>query len=50
MESTSEGAQALYLHVRTEDGIRLVPYLPVYIGKVDTEAGTIELLMPELLS
>lgn len=50
VESTSEGAQALYLHVRTENGIRLVPYLPVYIGKVDAENGTIEVLMPELLA
>ena len=50
IEGTSEGAQALYLHVRTDEGIRIVPYLPVYIGNIDTEAGTIELLMPELLS
>ncbi len=50
VESTSDGAQALYLHVRTEDGIHLVPYLPAFIGKADPKAGTIELLMPELLS
>ena len=49
VESTSEGAQALYLHVRTEQGIRLVPFLPVYVGDIDMEKRTIELLMPELL-
>ena len=49
VEYTSEGAQALYLHVRTEAGMRLVPYLPVYVGKVDLGKGTIEILMPELL-
>ena len=50
VEATSDGAQALYLHVRTENGIRLVPYLPVYIGKVDLEKGTIEVKLTELLS
>ncbi len=49
VEGTSDGAQALYLHVRTDKGIRIVPFLHVYIGKVDIEAGTIEILMPELL-
>ena len=50
VDGTSEGAQALYLLVKTEKGTRIIPYLPVYLGKPDTENGTIELLFPELLS
>ena len=48
---TSEGAQAIMLHIRCNDGrIRLVPYLPVFLSHPDFDKGTIELLMPELLS
>ena len=51
IEDTSEGAQAIMLHIRCNDGrIRLVPYLPVFLSHPDFEHGTIELLMPELLS
>ena len=46
---TSEGAQALLLHIRREGRIHLVPYLPVFISHPDLEKGTIELMMPELL-
>lgn len=48
---TSEGAQALLLHVRTEDGrIFLVPNMKPFIEKVDMEKGEIVLAMKELLS
>lgn len=51
IEDTSEGAQAIMLHIRCNDGrIRLVPYLPVFLSHPDFDKGTIELLMPELLS
>lgn len=46
---TSEGAQALLLHIRKDGKIHLVPYLPQFIAHPDIEKGTIELLMPELL-
>lgn len=49
VESVSDGAQALYLHIRTENGIRIVPFLPVYVGSVSIEDGTLEILLPELL-
>ena len=51
IKDTSEGAQAIMLHIRCNDGrIRLVPYLPVFLSHPDFDKGTIELLMPELLS
>ena len=51
IEDTSEGAQAIMLHIRCNDGrIRLVPYLPVFLSHPDFDKGTIGLLMPELLS
>ena len=51
IEDTSEGAQAIMLHIRCNDGrIRLVPYLPVFLSHPDFDKGIIELLMPELLS
>ena len=51
IEDTSEGAQAIMLHIRCNDGrIRLVPYLSVFLSHPDFDKGTIELLMPELLS
>ena len=51
VEGTSDGAQAVMLHIRRLDGgVSLVPYLPVFLSHPDFEHGTIELLMPELLS
>ena len=49
--STSEGAQALLLEVRSiRDGkIHIVPLLDVYVSSVDVKANTLELLVPELL-
>ncbi len=50
VEDTSEGSQALLLHVRRNDGsIRLVPNMAPFIGKRDFDAGRIEILMPEVL-
>ncbi len=46
---TSEGAQALLLHIEREGHIYLVPYLPVFISRPDFDKGTIELRMKELL-
>lgn len=46
---TSEGAQALLLHIKREGKVHLVPYLPVFLAHPDIQGGTIELLMPELL-
>ena len=51
VEGTSEGAQAVMLHIRRNDGgVSLVPYLPVFLSHPDFETGTIDILMPELLS
>ena len=51
VEGTSDGAQAIMLHIRRLDGgVSLVPYLPVFLSHPDFDKGTIELLMPELLS
>lgn len=48
--SSFEGAQALLLEVRKNDGKRiLIPFMREYIGAVDIEKKTIELLMKELL-
>ncbi len=49
IKDTSEGAQALLLHIQKDDRTYLVPYLPVFISRPDFDKGTIELLMPELL-
>ena len=46
---TAEGAQAMLLTVTTDNGKRLVPYLPVFISRPDLDKGTIEVLMPSLL-
>lgn len=49
--SAFDGPQALLLEVETGDSKRyLVPYMAQYLGKVDLEAGTIELLAPWLLT
>ncbi|MCR5732035.1 MAG: ribosome maturation factor RimM [Sphaerochaetaceae bacterium] len=46
----SDGAQAMFLNVKKTDGeMRVVPYLPVYVGRPDLEKGSIELLFGELL-
>ena len=48
---TSEGSQSVLLHITRDDGrVFLVPYLPVFLSHPDLENGTLELLMPELLS
>ena len=48
---TSEGAQALLLHVKCDDGkIYLVPNMKPFIEKVDAEKGEIILSMKEVLS
>lgn len=50
VEFVSDGAQAMFLNVRRNDGeMRIIPYLPVYVGRPDLEKGSIELLMKELL-
>lgn len=47
---TSEGSQALLLHIRMADGqIRLVPNMEPFVGIRDFEKGSIEILMPEVL-
>lgn len=48
---TSEGSQALLLHVKAEDGkTYLVPNMKPFIECVDTENGCIRLQMKEILS
>ncbi len=50
VEYVSDGAQAMFLNVKRLDGeMRIIPYLPVYVGRPDLESGTIELMMGELL-
>ncbi len=44
-----EGAQAPLLEVKTETKIVLIPYMAVYIGEVDLERKTLELLEKDLL-
>ena len=47
---TSEGSQALLLHIRMADGrVRLVPNMEPFVGVRDFENGSIEILMPEVL-
>ncbi len=49
--SSFDGAQSLLLEVEKPDGSRsLIPFMKEYIGAVSLEAGTIELLMGELLT
>ena len=51
VEYLSDGAQGLYLNVRTAEGdIRIVPNLPAFVSKPDFEKGSITLLMKELLT
>ncbi len=48
---TSEGSQALLLHVKAEDGkTYLVPNMKPFVECVDTENGCIRLQMKEILS
>ncbi len=48
--ATFEGAQALLLEVLKHDGKHvLIPFMREYIGEVDIERKTIDLLMRELL-
>ncbi len=50
VEYVSDGAQAMFLNVRRKDGeMRIIPYLPVYVGRPDLSSGTIELKLKELL-
>ncbi len=50
IESVSDGAQSLYLNVRTEDGrLVIVPNMLPFVEKPDFEASRINLLMKELL-
>ncbi|MFA5467754.1 MAG: ribosome maturation factor RimM [Sphaerochaetaceae bacterium] len=51
VEATVEGGQALLLEVRhnVRHTLHLIPFLGVFIGKVDIEGKTIELLKGELL-
>ncbi|MFO7849436.1 MAG: ribosome maturation factor RimM [Spirochaetia bacterium] len=37
------------MEVKTENGIRIVPFTSRFIGTVDLDRGTVELLNPELL-
>lgn len=49
--STVDGAQALLLEIKGGDGaLSLVPFLDHYIGAVDIEGKSIELLTPWVLS
>lgn len=49
--STIDGAQALLLEIRTTGAtVHLVPFLAHYIGEIDIEGRTIELLTPWVLS
>jgi 16S rRNA processing protein RimM len=45
----SENSLSDLLEVETEKGIRLIPFMNRYIGKVDIDAGTIELTEEWLL-
>ncbi|MFP4267532.1 MAG: ribosome maturation factor RimM, partial [Spirochaetaceae bacterium] len=37
------------MEVKTDKGIRIIPFTSRFIGGVDLEEGTVELLAPELL-
>lgn len=51
VEDTSEGAQALLLHVRGKDGkIHIVPNMKPFVGKVDADKGEIILDMEDVLN
>ncbi len=47
--SVSETGIADLLEVKTEGGVRMIPFTSKFVGEVDLESGTIELLDPELL-
>lgn len=51
VQSTSEGAQSLLLHVLTysDNKVRLVPYMSPFTGKAELETNSIPLLNKELL-
>ena len=49
VEYVGEGTQGSLLGVETDKGIRLVPFLHIFIGTVDVEAGKIELLVDWIL-
>ncbi|MBI9096359.1 MAG: 16S rRNA processing protein RimM [Sphaerochaeta sp.] len=51
VEKALEGAQAVLLEVLANDGKRyMVPYLDHFIGSVDLESRTIELIAPWILA
>lgn len=51
IESVTEGAQALYLLVKHNDGRKLIiPNMNPFVGKPDFEKGAIPLLMKELVT
>jgi 16S rRNA processing protein RimM len=47
--SVSETGVADLLEVKTGRGVRMIPFTSKFVGEVDLESGTIELLEPELL-
>ena len=49
VEYVGEGPQGGILGVSTEEGVKLVPFLKVYIGKVDVQAEEIELIADWIL-
>lgn len=51
VEAVSDGAQALYLQVRTMDGrLILIPNMQPFVSRPDFSSRTITLLMKELLN
>jgi 16S rRNA processing protein RimM len=49
VEYVGEGGQGVLLGVSTEEGTKIVPFLHVFFGTVDVEAGEIELLVDWIL-
>ena len=49
VKSVCENSVSELLEVETEDGIRMIPFMNRYVGEVDIEAGTIELIEEWLL-
>ena len=47
--AVSETGIADLLEVKTERGLRMIPFSSKFVGEVNLESGTIELLEPELL-
>ena len=49
VKSVCDNSVSDLLEVETEDGVRLIPFMDRYVGRVDIDSGTIELIEEWLL-